>query len=193
MQENKASDKAATDKAGTDRKTATAAHAAGKEAAPSDAALAGMTKEERRAALANMTQEERAAFHERRKTAREASDKSSGSAEGTKTGAVDGKTDGDMANQTASRPNSGGFTDQTNARLPRGGTVKVIGKDGKVESRKVELGVTNRVQMQVLSGLAEGDEVVVGLKLPPPVARAQNARPPGGMGGGMGGQSGRGR
>ena len=34
-------------------------------------------------------------------------------------------------------------------------------KDGQVEERRVEVGVTNRNQVQVLSGLAEGEQVVV--------------------------------
>src|SRR5690606_24627251 len=69
----------------------------------------------------------------------------------------------------------GGFTDQNTARRTRQGTVKVIDADGQIEQRAVEVGVTNRVQMQVVSGLKEGDEVIVGLKLPPSAARAQNS------------------
>ena len=46
---------------------------------------------------------------------------------------------------------------------PRQGTVKVADGRGGVQERKVELGVSNRVQTQVLSGLAEGERVVSGL------------------------------
>ncbi|MER2552744.1 MAG: hypothetical protein ABTQ28_05690, partial [Thauera sp.] len=46
---------------------------------------------------------------------------------------------------------------------PRQGTVKVADAGGKLEERKVELGVANRVQAQVLSGLQEGERVVSGL------------------------------
>ncbi len=46
---------------------------------------------------------------------------------------------------------------------PRQGTVKVADERGGVQERKVELGVANRVQAQVLSGLAEGERVVSGL------------------------------
>jgi macrolide-specific efflux system membrane fusion protein len=46
---------------------------------------------------------------------------------------------------------------------PRQGTVKVADGRGGIEERKVELGVSNRVQAQVLSGLAEGEQVVSGL------------------------------
>ncbi|MCK6410295.1 efflux RND transporter periplasmic adaptor subunit [Thauera sp.] len=49
------------------------------------------------------------------------------------------------------------------AGTPRQGTVKVADADGKLEERKVELGVANRVQAQVLSGLQEGERVVSGL------------------------------
>ena len=54
----------------------------------------------------------------------------------------------------------------------RQGTVKVVDPAGGVEERKVELGVANRVQAQVLSGLAEGERVVSGL-----VVGADNGRP----------------
>jgi macrolide-specific efflux system membrane fusion protein len=40
--------------------------------------------------------------------------------------------------------------------------VRVVGKDGQVEERRVMVGVTNRVQAQVLSGLEPGESVVVG-------------------------------
>ena len=46
---------------------------------------------------------------------------------------------------------------------PRQGTVKVADERGGVQERKVDLGVANRVQAQVLSGLAEGERVVSGL------------------------------
>ncbi|MDX9885459.1 efflux RND transporter periplasmic adaptor subunit [Thauera sp.] len=56
---------------------------------------------------------------------------------------------------------------------PRQGTVKVADERGGVQERKVELGVSNRVQTQVLSGLAEGERVVSGL-----VVGAGSSRPP---------------
>jgi macrolide-specific efflux system membrane fusion protein len=48
----------------------------------------------------------------------------------------------------------------------RQGTVKVAKDNGAIEERTVELGVSNRVQAQVLSGLAEGERVVSGLSTP---------------------------
>jgi macrolide-specific efflux system membrane fusion protein len=49
----------------------------------------------------------------------------------------------------------------------------VADERGGVQERKVELGVSNRVQTQVLSGLAEGERVVSGL-----VVGAGSGRPP---------------
>jgi membrane fusion protein, macrolide-specific efflux system len=44
----------------------------------------------------------------------------------------------------------------------RNGTVMVRATDGKLESRRVAIGVTNRVMGEVLEGLKEGEEVVIG-------------------------------
>ena len=41
--------------------------------------------------------------------------------------------------------------------------MRVADGRGGLEERKVELGVTNRVQAQVLSGLTEGERVASGL------------------------------
>ena len=71
----------------------------------------------------------------------------------------------------ASQGRSGGAA--TASTGPRQGTVKVADERGGVQERKVELGVSNRVQTQVLSGLAEGERVVSGL-----VVGAGSGRPP---------------
>jgi macrolide-specific efflux system membrane fusion protein len=139
-----------------------------------------------------MTPEQRAAYRESRKTAREANGRETAGSD-TQDGkqkeqsAVGDTADvntSDDAEPTAENTGarSGGFTDQNNAHRSRKGTVKVIASDGQIEQREVQVGVTNRVQMQILNGLTEGDEVVVGLKLPPSTARAQNARGSGGLG-----------
>ena len=47
--------------------------------------------------------------------------------------------------------------------IPAKGSVRVVGERGVLEDRAVEIGVTNRVQAQVLSGLQEGERVVAGL------------------------------
>lgn len=44
----------------------------------------------------------------------------------------------------------------------RKGTVQVVGARGALEERKVQIGVSNRVQAEVLSGLEEGERVVAG-------------------------------
>lgn len=41
-------------------------------------------------------------------------------------------------------------------------TVRVKGKDGKIVSRKVRIGIDNNISAEVLSGLKEGESVVVG-------------------------------
>lgn len=41
--------------------------------------------------------------------------------------------------------------------------MKVL-KDGAVEERSVTVGVSNRLMSEVLSGLSEGDNVVVGVE-----------------------------
>lgn len=75
------------------------------------------------------------------------------------------------------------------ARGPRQATVKVIDAQGRIEERQVTLGVSNRVQIQVLAGLDEGEEVVAGVKLSPGAegSRSAAAGGPGGMppGGGL--------
>ncbi len=66
---------------------------------------------------------------------------------------------------------------------PRPAIVKVMNEKGDVEERKVLVGVTNRVQAQILEGLKEGEKVVSGSSKPNQVKVA----PAGGFGGpGMG-------
>lgn len=45
---------------------------------------------------------------------------------------------------------------------PRAQLVRVVKADGTIEERRVTVGVTNRVQAQVLSGLEPGETVVIG-------------------------------
>ncbi|TMW70486.1 efflux RND transporter periplasmic adaptor subunit [Thauera sp. UPWRP] len=63
----------------------------------------------------------------------------------------------------AARPGASGGA----AQRPRQGSVRVARDDGSLEERSVELGVSNRVQAQVLSGLAEGERIVSGLSAAP--------------------------
>lgn len=70
--------------------------------------------------------------------------------------------------QAAEAINRGLFTGPTGMpqRGPRQATVRVIDTEGRIEERRVEIGIGNRVQVQILSGLAEGDEVIAGQRLP---------------------------
>jgi macrolide-specific efflux system membrane fusion protein len=71
-------------------------------------------------------------------------------------------------NQAAEAVNRGLFMGPTGMppRGPRQATVRVIDAEGRTEERRVEIGIGNRVQVQILSGLAEGDEVIAGLRQP---------------------------
>lgn len=65
----------------------------------------------------------------------------------------------------------------------RKATVQVVNARGEQESREVTVGVSSRVQAQILSGLAEGDTVV--LSTPAAGQGASSNRPQGGPGGGL--------
>lgn len=205
-------DSAASDKKAADTTAAPkAAPAAGADKAKAGAnQFANMSPEERRAAFEKMSPEEREVMRERRRALREAEKLAETPATETAAAAATAKKDevksakGDKAQTdkttvkgsppTDTPASSSGFAEQSTTRTARTGIVKVIGKDGNIEQRKVELGVTNRVQMQVLSGLEEGDTVVLGMKLPPSTKRSAAAtNQQGGMPPGMGGPSARGR
>ena len=69
----------------------------------------------------------------------------------------------------------------------RRGFVQVVKADGSIERRPVKLGVSNRVQVQVLEGLEAGEQVISGSRTAAKKVSTANARPatPGpGMGGG---------
>jgi len=67
------------------------------------------------------------------------------------------------AEGTADKPKKGeGKAAGEGAKKARTYVVRVV-KDGQVEEREVSVGVTTRLQAQVLSGLAEGEMVVVGV------------------------------
>lgn len=69
------------------------------------------------------------------------------------------------------------------ANHSRPAIVKVMGEDGDIEERKVLIGVTNRVQAQIIDGLKEGEKVVSGSTKP----NQAKVVPAGGFGGpGMG-------
>jgi len=85
-------------------------------------------------------------------------------------------------------PRSGGAAPAPGT--PRAATVKVAAEDGTVSEREVTVGVSSRVQAQILSGLEEGERVVAGIKQPETKRAASTGQqqPPGGFGGppGMG-------
>jgi macrolide-specific efflux system membrane fusion protein len=60
----------------------------------------------------------------------------------------------------------------------RNGTVMVKKADGTLEARRIVYGVTNRVDAQVLEGLTEGEDVVVGKKETEAAAAARPANLP---------------
>lgn len=69
------------------------------------------------------------------------------------------------------------------AHRPRPAIVKIMDEDGDIEERKVLVGVTNRVQAQIIEGLKEGEKVVSGSTKP----NLAKVAPAGGFGGpGMG-------
>jgi macrolide-specific efflux system membrane fusion protein len=49
------------------------------------------------------------------------------------------------------------------ASRQRAYVVRVLNQQGKIEERQVTVGVTNRIQAQILSGLAVGETVVIGI------------------------------
>ncbi|HEX7763614.1 MAG TPA: efflux RND transporter periplasmic adaptor subunit [Cellvibrio sp.] len=57
-------------------------------------------------------------------------------------------------------------TPDSTQSLARPGMVKVMKADGRIEERRVLVGVTNRVQAQIIEGLAEGELVVSGSSRP---------------------------
>jgi macrolide-specific efflux system membrane fusion protein len=71
----------------------------------------------------------------------------------------------------------------TQGRGPRRATVKVQAADGSLQAREVMVGISNRVQAEIVSGLQEGEKVVAGMRQADTARRASgNAGAPGGMG-----------
>jgi macrolide-specific efflux system membrane fusion protein len=89
------------------------------------------------------------------------------------------------ANREGQPPRDGTGRDGTGrqARGPRVATVQLAQADGKVVTREVQVGVTNRVQAEIVAGLAEGDRIVAGQvvdeKKPASQAQNRNANPAG--------------
>lgn len=110
--------------------------------------------------------------------AQRAAQRSAGAADSSAPPAASGSPRSDVAGadsgQRAGRrpPNA-----QGDDRGPRQATIKLLKADNTLEDRLISIGVTNRVQAQVLSGLEEGDKVVSGLAGNTGGARAASFRP----------------
>ncbi len=134
--------------------------------------IAAMSPEERRAYFESLTPEQRQAMRDRRRA-------EGGSGPSAPASGADGAP-------ATRAPVTSGFAGATgNVRPPRRGTVKVIDANGVIEERAVELGITNRVQVQVLKGLKEGEQVIAGVKAPVQSQPASGGNAPAGGLGGM--------
>jgi macrolide-specific efflux system membrane fusion protein len=79
------------------------------------------------------------------------------------------------------RPSNGVGREALDSNTPRKATVRVLVGRDQIEEREVTIGVSNRVRAEVLSGLKEGEQVILG---DASSAQAANANRPG-FGGGM--------
>jgi macrolide-specific efflux system membrane fusion protein len=74
----------------------------------------------------------------------------------------------------------GALLEQDGTVRPRAATLMVVREDGSQELRNVTVGVTDRVNAAILSGLSEGEQVIAGTQQ----ADAGETRPRGGQGAG---------
>lgn len=169
-----------------------AASAASATAAPSNAQQA--ERAQRRAELAGMSEAQRRAFFEERRRERDSAEGSPSQSAPRPTVAATAPPAERVAavrapDQAAQAVNRGLFMGPTGTpqRGPRQATVRVIDQAGRIKEHRVEIGISNRVQVQVLSGLAEGDEIIAGQRLPAGAASAAGSQrsglqgmPPGG-------------
>lgn len=132
------------------------------------ASAAAPASANRRAEVAAMGADERRAFFEQRRREREATEAATPAKAGD--AATERAAAARTPGQAAAAVNRGLFTGPAGPaqRGPRRATVRVIDAQGQIEERQVEIGISNRVQIQVLSGLNEGEEVIAGAKLPAP-------------------------
>jgi macrolide-specific efflux system membrane fusion protein len=70
------------------------------------------------------------------------------------------------AERRAAREAAGSTPASMDAGLVRPGIVKVVAADGTLSERRVGVGVSNRVQAQIVEGLQEGERVVAGTRAP---------------------------
>jgi macrolide-specific efflux system membrane fusion protein len=83
------------------------------------------------------------------------------------------------------RGGAGGGGDAEAGLRPRAATVTVVKDDGSQETRDVMVGVTDRVNAQIISGLAEGEQIIAGQEVATRTTPRPAPRPPGlpGVGG----------
>ncbi|KQW68590.1 efflux RND transporter periplasmic adaptor subunit [Methylibium sp. Root1272] len=180
--------------------TAEASRSAPSRGGPLPERFANMSREERRAAFEAMSPEERQALREQRQAtggraggdaARAPAAAASAAPSSAVRAAVPRVPSAARAASAAAPsaasgptiPATGGFATIERPRGTRRSTVKVLTPAGTLEERSVELGVSNRVQVQVLSGLNEGEQVVAGIKQQQTSASTQRAA--GQQGGGL--------
>lgn len=148
--------------------------------------LKGMTREERREFFRNMSPEERQQYREKRvaNVAQSLADKKRPDKNSTSTLNT---SEAEKKEQIPAEIWSG--TANKRRYDAREGIVKVVNADGKIEQRKVQIGISNRVQVQILSGLSEGERVIIGLKPQPGEVKAQDQRSNNSQRGGMPGHT----
>lgn len=200
--------------ASTRRPAAQGAKDEAKASAPESASdLSQMSREERRAYFESLPPEQREAWRERMRAAREAAREGSPEGVASAVGRARPRATERLADRpaTEARPRTptavwAGVGTARMAR-PKDATVKVVTEAGEIEERKVRIGISNRVQVEILEGLKEGEQVVAGVKPPPGQIRAEGGNRnalqgqaggmpvgPGGLGGPGGmGAGGRGR
>jgi len=88
-------------------------------------------------------------------------------------GARAGRGGGAGGGRRGGRGGGGAGNDAEAGLRPRAATVTVVKDDGTQETRDVMVGVTDRVNAQILSGLEEGEQVIAGQE----VATTRGARP----------------
>jgi membrane fusion protein, macrolide-specific efflux system len=158
--------------------------------------LSQMSREERRAYFESLPPEAREAMRERMRAARgDAGPAVSRSGEPSAAPSTVRPPSNDSRARTPTAVWAGVGAGRTNR--PKDATVKVVTESGEIAERKVRIGISNRVQVEILEGLKEGEQVVAGVKPPPGQVRAEGGnrnalQGQGGMPGGPGGLGGAG-
>src|SRR5882672_8248126 len=94
-------------------------------------------------------------------------------------GARAGRGAGGGGGRRGGRGAGGGGNDAEAGLRPRAATVTVVMDDGSQETRDVMVGVTDRVNAQIISGLEEGEQVIAGQEVTTTRAAARPAPRPG--------------